>query len=476
MLVICKRQISFCSLLFSVVVFSCAEDDQIIAPFEQALVVEIIGGPTEGATVLNNAHFTFEWRARGGNGSAAFEIQLSGVDAQPISTTENFKSYPGLPEGNYTFRVTAKAGAQNAQAARTFKVGPNLGSPVVVITGPRGSASTGGSGITPVYAPNATAFFQWSGSDVDRFGQIAGFRWRIADHVPFNEFALASVAGFKVPETPGSYIFTLEAKDNAGGISTSQLGYEVKAPAILIIDDKSQSSGVDEVEEDGFFASLFEGFALATWDVAAQGIPSSSDLSGFAVVVIYSGNSSNLWKSVGADFPEKSVALADFVNSGGRLWAMGQGILEDVAEANNHSNPPAASEFEAIYLHLAPATGDSASDAARKWDRAGAASGDAKFSFADDRLGDALNFPRIAIDLQSGDVDRIIAGDGTEVIYGGTDGLGNAIGSVAIRFPAGGTNTQVVFQTFPLFENPRVKSSIIDSRTLALSIMKGIGQ
>ena len=45
---------------------SCAKDDATITAFNQALVVEIISGPSEGGTILNNSRFTFEWRARGG--------------------------------------------------------------------------------------------------------------------------------------------------------------------------------------------------------------------------------------------------------------------------------------------------------------------------------------------------------------------------------------------------------------------------
>jgi hypothetical protein len=463
-------------MFFTLLFLSCAQDDKIVEPFSQALVVEMIGGPENGSTILNNARFTFEWRARGGAGNVSFEIQLAGVDAQPISTTATSKTYSGQPEGNYTFTVTAKAGSESATSSRTFKVGANLGPPQVVITGPRGSASTGGSGVVPAYAPGATAFFRWTGQDVDRFGEVTGYRWRIADGEPFAEFTLANVAGFTTPSAPGTYTFTLEAKDNAGAVSTTTFTYEVKLPAILIVDDKPQASGVNEVEEDAFYAALFEGFTFANWDVSQRGTPAAADLASFAIVVVYSAGNSALWKKIGADYPEMSVPLAEFVNGGGKLWVMGQEIIEDIAQANNHANPPGASEFEAVFLHFALATGDSATDAVRKWDRAGAASGDSKFSFADDRLGKPTIFPRIAIDVQSGDVDKIVPGDGAEIIYGGTDGLGNFVGDVALRFPAGGANTQVVFQAFPLFENATVKASLIDSRTLAQEIMKEMGQ
>jgi hypothetical protein len=471
---ILKRNVIGC-MLFSLLLLSCAKDDNILEPFNQPLVVEIIGGPENNGTISNNAHFTFEWRSRGGGGNVSFAIQLSGVDTQPISTTETSKTYPGQPEGNYTFTVTASAGSQNANASRAFKVGPNLGPPQVVITGPRGSASTGGSGVTPAYAPGATAFFRWTGTDVDRFGTIAGYRWRIAAGEPFNEFNLGTVAGFAVPLTPGTHIFTLEAKDNAGAVSTTNFNYEVKSPAILIVDDKPQANALVEIDEDKFYADLFEGYAFANWDVAQRGAPAAADFAGFQVVVIYSGAASALWRKIGADYPETSAPLADFVNAGGKLWAIGQEILEDLSQAS-HTNPPDAAEFEAQILHLAAATGDTTADKARRWDRAGAAAGDAKFSFADNSLGKPSTFPRIAIDVQTGDVDKIVPGDGAEIIYGGTDGLGGFIGNVALRFPSGGTNTQVVFQAFPFHENAVVKASLIDTRTVVQTIMSEMRQ
>lgn len=470
-----KRKIFYSiPVLVSVLAFSCAEDDQIVNAFKQALSVEIVAGPEAGGTVLNNAPFTFEWRGIGGGSAIRYEVQLSNVDAQAISTTETAKSYPGQPEGSYTFTVTARAGNETATASRAFNVGPNLGPPQVVISGPRGAASSGGSGETPAYAPGRPAFFRWTGEDVDRFGEVTGYRWRISDSAPFTEFTLATVAGFNVPAAPGTYTFTIEAKDNNDAVSTTTLDYVVKNPTILIVDDKPQGSQVDEVDEDGFYADLFEGFAFATWDVATDGEPTADDLAPFRIVVLYSGGGSAIWRAIGENYPEAAVPLSQFIDGGGRLWAMGQGIMEDIAA--QHENPPDPAEFEAVYLHLAAATGDSATDAGLQWSRAGAFSGDGKFSFADDVLGDALNFPRITMNVQSGDVDEIVPAADAEIIYGGKDGLGNPVGDVALRFPAGGTNTRIVFQTFPLYESAAVKASLLNSRALAQEIMREMGE
>ncbi len=461
-------------LLLGALFLSCAEDDPTLTRFVQNLVLEIIAGPKEGSTLLNNEFFTFEWRGQGGGGGITYEIQLTGVDASAITTTEVSKSYSGQPEGTYTFTVTARAGSESSSDSRTFSVGANLGPPTVTITGARGSASTGGSGATPVYAPGATSFVQWSGQDIDRFGEVEGYRWDSDGTQGFNEFSMANTAGFAVPGTPGTYTFTLEAIDNGGETSSTTFDYEVKNATIVVVDDKPQGDPLDELDEDQFYADLLEGFAFATWDVAAQGIPTIGDLSGFEVAILYSTGGSAWWTAIGTDFPESAVQLSDFVDGGGKLWVMGQGIMEDIS--GDHTNPPAATEFEAVYLHLAPATGDSTTDAGRTWSRAGDFDGDLQFTFADDVLGDPVNFPRIAIQAQSGDVEEIVAGTGAEIIYEGKGGLGDPIGDVALRFPSGGTSTDIVFMTFPLFENVAAKASLVGSRALTQEIMREMGQ
>lgn len=469
---ICKFLL-FC-LLLVMLMFSCAKNDPIVAAFIQALTVEIIAGPADGGSVLNNAPFSFEWRVLGGDGNASFTVQLSGVDAQPVSTAETSKSYSGQIAGSYTFTVTASTSSETSSDTRTFSVGVNVSPPQVVITGPRGSSSSDGSGVIPAYAPGMAAFFSWTGDDGDRFGEVVGYRWRSADTEPFTEFTLGTTAGFEVSATPGTYTITVEAEDNMGGVSTTTLDYEVKEPTILIVDDKPQADPVDEIAEDGFYTDLFEGFAFAGWDVAENGEPTAADLVDFEVVVVYSTGSSDIWKGIGTNYPEAAVPLADYVDGGGKIWVMGQGILEDIGDG--HENPPDATEFEAAYLHMAVATGDSATDAGLVWKRAGDFDGDLKFSFADNVLGDPDNFPRITMNVQSGDVEHIVAGDGAEIIYEGKGGLGDEIGDVALRFPSGGTATQVVFMTFPLFEDAGVKASLVNSRALTQEIMREMGQ
>ena len=474
MLQIIKRGLPY-ALLVSVLLLSCAKNDKSLTAFDRDLMVEIIAGPAEGGSILNNANFAFGWRALGGGSNVSFDIQLIGVDASPITTTETSKSYSGQSAGSYTFSVTAKSGSETATATRAFNVGANIGPPQVIISGARGSASSGGSGETPAYAPGRTAFVSWTVSDPDKFSAIAGYSWKTTDAGSFNEFNMATVAGFEVPATPGTYTFTLEAKDNTGAVSTTTIGYEVKAATILIVDDKSQAEVLDEIDEDNFYAAILEGFAFDNWDISDKGAaPAAADLAAYEVAIVFSGVDSELWDDIGVNYPETPVQFSEFVDGGGKIWVMGEGILEDIRFPDDgsatHSNPPAPTEFEATYLHIDTTSGNG-------WTRAGDTSGDMKFSFADNVLGDPVNFPRITMDLQSsGDVDNITAGPGAEIIYEGKGGLGDVIGDVGLRYPTGGTDTQVVFFTFPIYENASAKASLLGSRALTQQIMREMGQ
>ena len=271
----------------------------------------------------------------------------------------------------------------------------------------------------------------------------------------------------------------MEAQDNDGEVSTTEIDYEVKLPTVLIVDDNPQGSVLDEIDEDGFYAAILEGFAFDTWDIAEQGIPVTADLTPFQVAVLY-GSGSSMWHEIGDAYPEAPVQLSEFADGGGKLWIMGQGIMEifssPAGPGNNHSNPPDPTEFEVVYLHVAGATGDTLIDPTIRWSRAGDFDGDLKFSFADNTLGDPVNFPRVTIDVQSGDVDEFFPGPDAEIIYIGKGGLQDEIGNVALRFPVGGTNTEVVFMTFPLFENSNVKASLRNSTALAQEIMREMGQ
>jgi len=451
-------------------IFFCSKDEIIPVRIEKELTVMIIAGPENNSTVLNNAHFSFEWRVIGGDGGVEFSYQLQGVDASAVTTYDHSHTYSGLSEGTYTFTIsgTDDAGTTSSDS-RTFTVGGSLSDPVATIYGPRGSQSLGGSGVTPEYAPGATVNLRWTGSDGDRFGGIAAYRYKTTAAGEFSSWALGTTAGFSVPTTEGTYQFTLEVKDNAGTTTSENFSYKVKTSEILIVDDLTFSSSLAEIQCDDYYERIFDGFAYTVIDIENDGLPAS--ISSTIKVAVWYGESSSTWNDIGASYPEASNQLSDFIDGGGKLWAMGWGILEALRfnGVDDHANPPAAEEFEAAYLHI------STSNA---WARAGAFSGSNAFSFAVDVLGQPDKFPKVKIGVSEtgGDVDAIEAGTGAEIVYTGTDGLANPIGDVALRYPTGGTSTEVFFMTFPFFVSSTNRVSPLTAEILVQEMMREMGQ
>jgi len=457
-------------LLVALIFVFCSKDETIPSRFVQPLTVEIIAGPENNGTVMNNAHFSFVWSVLGGEGDITFTYQLTGVDATAASTNDFSHTYPGQPEGSYTFTITATdASGASDNDTRAFTVGGSLSDPAVVISGPRGSLSSGGSGVTPEYAPGATINLTWTGSDEDRFGNITGYRYKPTSGGTFTEWALGTTVGFIAPTAEGSYGFVLEAKDNTGTTVSVTLPYVIKAPEILIVDDLTFSAVLNEIACDNFYEKIFDGYAYEVVDVDAGELPAA--VSSATEVIVWYGASSDTWTNIGASYPEASNILSDFIDGGGSFWAMGWGILEAIRfnPGPDHSNPPAAEEFEAKYFHISTT---------EAWTRAGGTGESSAFSFAIDELGQPGKFPKLKIGVREtgGDVDAFEAEGGAEIVYSGLDGLDNPVGNVALRYPSGGTNTTVFFMTFPLFVSSANKISPITAAILVGEIMTEMGQ
>jgi len=458
-------------LLFTILIVAfiyCSKDETIPPRYEQPLSVEIIAGPEDNGAVMNNAHFTFEWRVLGGEGEVYFEYMLQGVDESAVTTTDFSHTYPGLEEGSYTFTITAKDAEGNSDSeTRTFTVTGSLYDPEVLISGARGSQSSGGSGVIPEYAPGVLINLTWTGSDDDRFGDVEGYRYKTTDGGTFTEWSLGTTVAFAAPSTEGTYTFTLEAKDNTGVTSTATFQYKVKTPEILIMDDLTFSNALGEINCDTYYEKIFDGYAYDVIDIAQDGLPGSIG-SQYKVIVWY-GESSDTWTNIGAAYPETSLPITDFIDGGGKLWAMGWGILEALRfnPSGTHENPPAADEFEAKYLHISTT---------EAWARAGEGSGD--FSFAIDVLGQSDKYPKLKVGVgeTGGDVDAIAADEGAEIVYTGTTGLDEPVGDVALRYPTGGTNTDVFFMTFPLFVSNTNRVALAAASTLVQTIMTEMGQ
>ena len=453
-----RSKVFLAVLLTAIMAVYCSENENIPAAPSVALSIEIIAGPASGSTVLNDASFTFVWRVNGSGGST-FTYQLTGVDASAMTTTDFSKSYPGQLAGSYTFTITAAAGGESSSDTRTFTVGGSLFDPSATVSGPRGSASSGGSGIIPDYAPGSPVKLSWVGSDEDRFGTIAGYTFKTTDAGSFSTSSLGTAITFDAPSAVGSYTFTLVVTDNTVATTTVTYRYNVKTPEILIVDDRDLSDFLDELADDRYFADLFDGFSFETVDFATDGFSAPGEA---IKIVVWHGGDSREWREMRRG---NTTVLADFIDGGGKLWAMGQRLAEDT----NVNNPPLADDFNAKYLHV------STTDGATQ--RAGDFSGTTAFSFAIDALSNPGDYPKIKMgSLASGDVDQVFAGDDAEIVYTGTDGLDVPVGNVALRWPAGNTGTKLFYMTFPLLDTGTNFVSPAAAKILVNTIMIAMGQ
>jgi len=404
-------------------------------PAPLALSIELYG-PAEGEEIPVGGYVTFRWKAMGGAGNYEYTYQLVGVDPSPITTYDHQVTYWDLvTPGDYTFTVTVTDEEQKtATAERHFKVGPNT-PPEVTISPPRQN---------PKYTPGADVYFTWTATDPDKFGKVVGYRWAktAADTTNYTAWAPATAATFSAPTEVGSYTFYLQAKDNSGAITTATVNYEVKEATILLIDDVVSPSTIAEIEYDKFYRTVFDGFPYAEWDVETQGVPTYDDLAPYNVVVWYGTDSGAWWYHVGKPYHEEGTCfLSEYLDAGGKLWAIGDNILEWVWYT---SNPPPPEDFEAKYLHVS-------TDTTKPW-----VAGQELNSIAT-TTGDPDHFPFLAYDIAVVPgavyhVDAFWPEEGVaEAIYEGFDTLAKSIGYVAIRYPIGGTDTEVVFQTAPLY-------------------------
>ena len=161
----------------------------------------INSGPT-GLTRDDDPTFTFSSEA-----GASFECRLDGPGAATgtFASCSNPKSYSGLADGNYTFRVRAidaNSNSDQTPATRSFTVDT---------TAPKTTIDSGPTGTTPDTTPTYTFHSDESGST---------FQCRI-DNAPFGA---CSGPGSHTPATPladGPHTFSVRAIDPALNVEDS---------------------------------------------------------------------------------------------------------------------------------------------------------------------------------------------------------------------------------------------------------------
>jgi len=455
-------------------IFEKPEKPLLISP----VTVEIYNGPQEGETIPIGGYVTFNWKAAGGVGGFVYIYQLSGVDPQPIETKDQGVTYRNLTvSGDYTFTVTARdAEGNSAKAERHFKVAENQ-LPVVTITGPRAN---------PKYTAGADVFLSWTATDPDLFGRVVEYRWAKteadANAGNYSPWSAATSATFTAPEAVGTYKFYVQAKDNAGGITTATFDYIISEPTIFWVDETIDGLGyntgeaaftfLDEFDWDKFYKYMLEGFAYVEWDISEKGYPTLADIPPSVEVIFWTGSDpyQNSWgwnegwvytyyHVTGNDKYGTTNFLAEFMDQSEnhRMWIIGENWLEEIS-IYGPAVVDTTSSFEYRYLHLALDT--------TMIDVEDLFGAHAAIMKPYETLPDAAEYPSFVVDYVKGTkygtgswdlyVNNLVPGPGAERVYEAFDNYGNVLGGpgmscVAIRWPSGGTNTRVFLQTFELY-------------------------
>lgn len=438
------------------------------------LSLEMVGGPTSEAGVVPfGSVVAFKWKAVGGEGSYTYSYRLDGAafSAWQTATSASFADQAILTSGDHTFDVKVKTekNAEIAPVRRAFKIGaPGAGdtiSPTLVITSP------------------------WVGYKI-AVGSLVVVAWKADDQsnsiaVPAGiseiPYALNDTSTWtERTDAPSSATFTLDTEkvhtvyvkvvDHAGNATIATMDIEATPPTILYVDEEVTEAGYTaetaalapsgEFGHDEFYKKyVLAGFAYEEWDIEEKGYPTMADVPASITTILWVGsgdvaNSSWGW-NVGYDYTLSAyyaagdttgettinpVFLSEWADAGKKLWLISENFLEEMDPGFGGYIFPDG--FEDVYMHMAA---DSSYGGVAALDiEPGANVTEAQYPsmFVDNgKWGSAIG------DHADWDVDTMPYIDAdAEAVYQTVDG-----DVVGIRYPAGGTNTQFVFMSFPLY-------------------------
>jgi hypothetical protein len=106
---------------------------------------------------------------------------------------------------------------------------------------------------------------------------------------------------------------------------------------VLLIDDDGSDSGFPDYSST--YASMLTslGVTFAYDDIWNDGLPSFYDLFGYKAVIIFTGNNDSL--NTSGFFVSDQDRLAEWLDSGGRIWTIGQNFAEESDSNGSYSSP-----------------------------------------------------------------------------------------------------------------------------------------
>jgi subtilisin family serine protease len=153
--------------------------------------------------------------------------------------------------------------------------------------------------------------------------------------------ALAVHVAASPTAAPGSYEGKVVLDNGAGGVLHVPVWLRVlpSTPVadVLLVDDDGSDAGFADYSSvyTNLLTSL--GISFHYVDPWTQGFPSFFDLFGYKAVLIFTGDNDSFDTS--GFFPSDQDALAEWLDSGGRLWTTGQNFAEESDSNVDFSSP-----------------------------------------------------------------------------------------------------------------------------------------
>ncbi|MFH1008856.1 MAG: hypothetical protein V1800_15380 [Candidatus Latescibacterota bacterium] len=438
------------------------------------LSVEMVGGPTTGAGVVPfGSVVAFKWKAVGGEGSYTFSYQLDGgsFSTWRPTTSVSYANQTDLTPGDHTFKVKVmtEVNTETAPVQRAFKIGAQGAGdtlpPTLVITSP---------GVGYKTAVGSKVVVNWKADDQSNSIAVeAGISliatalndttiWTLRAHAPSS---LALTLGKARVHT-----VYVKAVDNAGNATVATLDIEAKEPTILYVDEEVTEAGYSgetaalapsgEFSHDEFYKkNVLAGFAYEEWDIQEKGYPTMATVPASITTILWVGsgdvqNSSWGWNEgwaytysayeMASDTTGLvtivSVFLSEWVDAGKKLWIVSESFLEEIDIGFGGGIFP--NGFEDVYMHLAADSSYVGVSALDIEPSANVTEAQYPSMFVDNgkwggEIGDHADWDVDAMPFIDADA---------EAVYETPDG-----DVVGIRSPIGGTGTQFVFMSFPLY-------------------------
>jgi subtilisin family serine protease len=142
------------------------------------------------------------------------------------------------------------------------------------------------------------------------------------------ELGVTVVAGAEPGDYDGEIVLTNSATGQVLHIPVWLGVRPAPTTDVLLVDDDGSGFGVGLTDYSAAYRSLFDslGVSYDYLDVTQEFFPANIDLYAYRTVVIFTGNNNSF--NTSGFFPTDHDALAQWLDSGGRLWVTGQNIAE----------------------------------------------------------------------------------------------------------------------------------------------------